>query len=77
MATVRPDATMMEEIRTEKIRVLVERYPQLMEPLAQYGFDLCCGGEHPIAEAARLHGIDAEEIFTTVFNTLDLTMPTA
>ncbi|HQZ90406.1 MAG TPA: DUF542 domain-containing protein [Thermomicrobiales bacterium] len=77
MATVRPDVATIEEIRTEKIRVLVERHPQLMEPLAEYGFDLCCGGEHPIAEAARLHGLDAEEIFTKVFDTLDMSIPTA
>ncbi len=76
MVSVRPDAATIEEIRTEKIRVLVERHPQLMEPLAAYGFDLCCGGEHPIAEAARLHGLDAEEIFAKVFATLDLSMPT-
>lgn len=77
MATVRPDAATIDEIRTEKIRVLVERHPQLMEPLAAYGFDLCCGGEHPIAEAARLHGLDAEEIFAKVYDALDLSLPTA
>jgi iron-sulfur cluster repair protein YtfE (RIC family) len=48
----------LEDVATQPIRVLVERYPHLMPVLARYGMDLCCGGGHTVAEAARLHGLD-------------------
>ena len=48
-------ATMLE---SEPIRRVVEVYPEIMPILAGYGLDLCCGGGHTIAEAARLHELD-------------------
>lgn len=55
-----------EVIETEPMRVLVERYPAVMPLLSQYGFDLCCGGGHTVAEAARLHGIEVEPLLAQV-----------
>ncbi|HEU5424046.1 MAG TPA: DUF542 domain-containing protein [Nitrolancea sp.] len=53
-------------IETRLIRELVEDYPNLMPVLASYGFDLCCGGEHTLAEAAELHGLDPEQVVREV-----------
>ena len=47
-------------IDTEPIRRVVELHPEVMPILAGHGLDLCCGGGHTIAEAARLHELDAE-----------------
>jgi iron-sulfur cluster repair protein YtfE (RIC family) len=51
-----------EAIEHEPIRRIVELHPEVMPILAGHGLDLCCGGGHTIAEAARLHGLDAELI---------------
>ena len=59
-ATIQIEITTL--IETEPIRQLVELYPEVMPILAGHGLDLCCGGGHTIAEAARLHGLDAELI---------------
>ena len=47
-------------IETETIRDIVEKHPEVMPILAGHGLDLCCGGGHTIAEAVRLHELDAE-----------------
>jgi iron-sulfur cluster repair protein YtfE (RIC family) len=49
-------------IEATKIRDLVEMYPLVMPVLAMHGMDLCCGGEHTVAEAVRLHGLDLPTI---------------
>jgi iron-sulfur cluster repair protein YtfE (RIC family) len=54
------DAQIAEMIETEPIRHVVELHPEVMPILAGHGLDLCCGGGHTIAEAARLHELDAE-----------------
>ncbi|HET7034822.1 MAG TPA: DUF542 domain-containing protein [Thermomicrobiaceae bacterium] len=58
-------------IETRLIRELVEEYPGLMPVLARYGFDLCCGGEHTLAEAAELHGLNAAEVLHEVAAAFD------
>ncbi|MDP2481626.1 MAG: DUF542 domain-containing protein [Candidatus Palauibacterales bacterium] len=37
---------------------IVRRIPGAREVLLGHGLDLCCGGELPLREAARLHGLD-------------------
>ena len=54
------DAQIAEMIETEPIRRVVDLHPEVMPILAGHGLDLCCGGGHTIAEAARLHELDAE-----------------
>lgn len=56
----------LKAIETEQIRVLVERYPQIMPILSSYGMDLCCGGGHTVAEAAKAHGLDAAAVTAEV-----------
>jgi iron-sulfur cluster repair protein YtfE (RIC family) len=56
----------LEQIRTQPIRSLVESFPLAMPVLDQHGFDLCCGGGHTVPEAARLHGLDAEALVQQV-----------
>ena len=41
----------------DAVRDVLERHPALRAILADAGLDLCCGGAHPIAFAARAHGI--------------------
>jgi iron-sulfur cluster repair protein YtfE (RIC family) len=50
----------IEMIETETIRTIVELHPEVMPILAGHGLDLCCGGGHTIAEAVRLHELDAD-----------------
>jgi iron-sulfur cluster repair protein YtfE (RIC family) len=39
---------------------IVRRLPGSRDILLGHGLDLCCGGELPLREAARLHGLDLE-----------------
>lgn len=48
--------------RERPIRELIELFPATMAILAAHGMDLCCGGGHTVAEAARLHGLDADAL---------------
>ena len=59
-----------ELLSSWQIRELVEEYPLLMPVLAGYELDLCCGGEHTLAEAAELHEIDLEELLDAVSEAL-------
>ena len=54
------DEQIAKMIETEQIRRVVELHPEVMPILAGHGLDLCCGGGHTIAEAVRLHELDAE-----------------
>ena len=40
------------------VRETIERWPATRAVLASRGLDLCCGGVHPVAMAARAHGLD-------------------
>ena len=40
----------------------LERWPATREVLVSHGLDLCCGGVHPVAMAARAHGVDPEAL---------------
>ncbi len=40
----------------------IERYPQTRPVFARYGLETCCGGSHPVAEAARHHGLPLERL---------------
>ena len=49
-------------IESRLVGELVDTYPPLMPVLAEYGIDLCCGGELTLAEAAALHDIDIDRL---------------
>ena len=49
-----------------QIRQLVDTYPETMKVFDQYGMDMCCGGGHTVAEAARLHGLDPDTVVAQV-----------
>lgn len=53
---------MVEELTGTPLRVLVERYPELLPLLAGYGLDLCCGGAHTLPEAAHAHELDGDAL---------------
>jgi hypothetical protein len=55
-----------EAFATMTLRELTERWPALMPLLARHGLDLCCGGGHALADAARLHGIDPDDLVAEV-----------
>jgi iron-sulfur cluster repair protein YtfE (RIC family) len=40
----------------------IERWPETRAILVAHGLDLCCGGVHPVAMAARAHGVDPEAL---------------
>jgi iron-sulfur cluster repair protein YtfE (RIC family) len=50
------------ELARTTLHEIVSRRPGAREVLLGFGLDLCCGGELPLEEAARLHGLDLGEI---------------
>lgn len=42
------------------------RHPITLEVLRDYGFDICCGGALPLAEAARRHRVDETALRETL-----------
>ena len=40
----------------------IRRVPALVGVFARFGIDACCGGDLPIEEAARRHGVDPAEL---------------
>lgn len=59
-------------VENEPMRVLVERYPQVMPLLAGCGMDLCCGGGHTVPEAAGLHGLDVAAVVGQVADIIEV-----
>jgi regulator of cell morphogenesis and NO signaling len=55
-----------EHLAGTLIRDLIAAYPETMSVLAPLGIDLCCGGGHPLGEAAELHGLDRDAVLTRV-----------
>jgi regulator of cell morphogenesis and NO signaling len=53
------DTTGLPELTLHEI---VRRIPGARDVLLGHGLDLCCGGELPLREAARLHGLDLEAL---------------
>ena len=43
---------------TTTVKDVLARHPATASVLAQFGFDLCCGGRHPLAFAAQAHGVE-------------------
>lgn len=52
----------MEGLNPEETTVVdaLQRVPGANEVFRRFGLDCCCGGELPVAEAARRHGVDLE-----------------
>lgn len=44
------------------INEAILRRPESVQVFQRFGLDACCGGGLPIAEAARRHGLDPEEV---------------
>lgn len=42
------------------VKETLERWPATREVLVSRGLDLCCGGVHSVATAARAHGVNPE-----------------
>lgn len=70
MSSVRETTTIRTDVHQMLIRDLVERYPEVMPILHQYGMDLCCGGGHTVPEAASLHGIEADSLISEILTTI-------
>lgn len=54
--------TIQDDLKNEPIRVLTQRYPEILPLLSDLGIDTCCGSSRTIYEAAGVHGFDAETI---------------
>ena len=48
------------------INAVVQRYPAALGVFNARGLDTCCGGGLPVAEAARRHGLDLQELLTAL-----------
>jgi len=44
------------------VRDLLARYPHLASALAARGFDACCGGIHPLAQACEARGVALDDV---------------
>ena len=47
------------------------RHPATLAVLQDYGFDTCCGGALPLAEAARRHRVDEGELRAALERAID------
>ena len=56
------DEKTMDALDPEETTVVdaLQRVPGANEVFQRFGLDCCCGGELPVAEAARRHGVDLE-----------------
>jgi iron-sulfur cluster repair protein YtfE (RIC family) len=45
---------------------VVQRYPAALGVFNARGLDTCCGGGLPVAEAARRHGLDLQELLAAL-----------
>lgn len=57
MTTI-PEPRQVEIDPSATLSQIVDQFPQTLSVLRAAGLDLCCGGSHSLAEAARLHGLD-------------------
>ncbi len=58
-----PEPGRHEAVRAEQtVREVAERHPQTQRVFAEHGLDMCCGGAHPIEEAATAHGVAVEPL---------------
>jgi len=48
------------------INTVVQRYPAALGVFNVRGLDTCCGGGLPVAEAARRHGLDLQELLAAL-----------
>ena len=57
---------MVDELPSLELTVseTLERWPATRVILVARGLDLCCGGVHPVATAARAHGVDPVALLT-------------
>ena len=44
------------------VKDVLARHPATAPVLAQVGFDLCCGGKHPLEFAAQAHGVELSSL---------------
>lgn len=58
-------------LETMQISKVVEVYPETMAVFTRYGLDMCCGGSHTIADAARLHEIKSDELTGALLDTIN------
>lgn len=47
---------------TDTLNEIVEKYPDTLPVLHQFGFDTCCGGTTPLAIAAERHEVDLQTL---------------
>jgi iron-sulfur cluster repair protein YtfE (RIC family) len=59
---MQPVSTSGTELSGLTLHELVRRLPGAREVLLGHGLDLCCGGDLPLREAARLHDLDLEAL---------------
>lgn len=55
---------MKEDLPTVEMKIvdIIERWPKAQIVLVKHGLDVCCGGVHPLAMAAKAHGLDADAV---------------
>lgn len=56
-ATLTPETTVNEA---------ATHFPATLRVFNAYGIDSCCGGAKPIAEVARRHGFDLDELLAAL-----------
>lgn len=49
----------IEHLTVEEV---ARRWARALEVFSTHGIDACCGGDKPVAEAARLHGVPLERL---------------
>ncbi len=49
-----------------QINEIIRLYPTTVSVFHRFGMDACCGGALPVGEAARRHGLDAEQVLAAL-----------
>lgn len=59
MKSRRPTTAVTSETTVNEV---IRRVPGAVRVLGEAGIDACCGGALPLAEAARRHGLELEDV---------------
>lgn len=63
MKTPTPEKSLSPSLTVNEV---VRRVPAAVTVFAGHGIDTCCGGNLAVEEAARRHGVDADELLREV-----------
>lgn len=82
MSTSGEDRTALDEQQAARTEIEVDPHsttvhaavgsiPGARTVLERFGIDTCCGGELPLAEAAKVHGVELQHLLDALEDAID------